>query len=88
MPNVNEYWNTEDHASRVYVIYIKEKSHPRWWNEKGMEMLINHPSSELLVGPLEEDMVYEIQMAAMNKEGVGEKSGNFCLRMSEGGSKL
>ena len=85
LPFPDNLWNTGDNSSRVYKIFIKEISFPKFWNESVIELLATHPSGEIVVGPLEEDRTYAIQIAAMNNKGVGVKSKELCIRMDEGG---
>ena len=85
-PDDDVFWNNGDNTSRGYKVFIEEISFPTLWIENGTELHTNHPSGELVAGPLEEDRMYGIQIAAINNKGDGLKSKEMCFRLSEGGS--
>ena len=85
LPFPDNLWNTGNNNSRGYKIFIEEISFPKFWNDSAIDLFATHPSGEIVVGPLEEDRMYGIQIAAMNNRGDGVKSKKICMRMNEGG---
>ena len=84
-PDDNTFWNNGGNISRGYKIFLEELSIPKFGDENGTVLLTKHPSGEIFVGPIEEDRVYGIQIAAVNDKGEGQKSKKICFRVNEGG---
>ena len=85
LPDDDQVWNSGDNASRGYEIHVIEQSYPKLWNNSRLIVQKDHPSADAVIGPLEEDRVYKICIAATNNKGRSLKSKAICIRMNEGG---
>lgn len=85
LSNNSVIWNTGSKASLGYTVYATEISTPQVGIAGETTLLVSHQETEAIIGPLEEDRVYEIQIAASNHLGNGPRSNSICIRMKEGG---